>query len=239
AAPLRLNGPGRAATIEVRDRADRVPKAAALREASARARLLHVFLHHEVQAAELSAWAVLAFPDTPVEFRRGLFKILDDEVRHAALYAERLDALGVRYGDHAVRDWFWQRTLGCETPVQYLALMGLGFEGGNLEHAQRFEAQLADAGDPESARLVARIGREEVAHVRFASTWFSRWTGRDPEEGPSFEDWAEALPPPLTPAVLRHLPLDRERRRRAGLSADFLDHLERCAPTTSRSGRGG
>ncbi|MEM9382908.1 MAG: DUF455 family protein, partial [Planctomycetota bacterium] len=132
---------------------------------------------------------------------------------------------------------FWERTLGCATAVQYLALMGLGFEGGNLEHAQRFEAQLRSAGDPESAALVARIGREEVAHVHFASTWFCRLTGRDPADGPRFEDWAAALPPPLTPAVLRGVPLDRERRARAGLSAEFLDRLERCAPTTTRSGR--
>jgi uncharacterized ferritin-like protein (DUF455 family) len=137
-----------------------------------------------------------------------------------------------------VRDWFWQRTLQCDTPLQYVALMGLGFEGGNLEHARRFDGLLRGAGDLESAELVARVGREEVAHVRFASRWFCEWTGRDPAEGPDFDRWAAALPPPLTPAVLRGRPLDRERRLRAGLSAPFLDRLEAFESTVGRADAG-
>ena len=46
-APERLDGPGRDPALRVHDRADRVPRAGALREPSAVARLLHVFLHHE------------------------------------------------------------------------------------------------------------------------------------------------------------------------------------------------
>ena len=166
APPERLPGPGRAASLTVLDRAERVPRPAALREASARAKLLHVFLHHEIQAAELCAWAFVAFPETPLEFRRGLLRILDDEVRHAAMYARRLEELGACYGDHAVRDWFWQRTLQCETPLHYVALMGLGFEGGNLEHAQRFSAQLANVGDGVTAGLVMMHGAGSLAARR-------------------------------------------------------------------------
>lgn len=236
-APERLAGPGRAASLSVVDRAERIPRAGALRETSARAKLLHVFLHHEIQAAELFAWAFLAFPQAPLEFRRGLLRILDDEVRHAAMYAKRLGELGARYGDHAVRDWFWERTLQCESPLQYVALMGLGFEGGNLEHAQRFSLQLAEAGDDTSAGLVAQVGREEIAHVRFAAEWFCRWTGRALEDGPDFDVWSAALPRPLTPAVLHGTPVDRERRGKAGLSAEFLDRLAECSDTASRSTR--
>jgi len=235
--PERLRGPGRAASLSVLKRAERIPRAGALRETSARAKLLHVFLHHEIQAAELFAWAFLAFPETPLEFRRGLLRILDDEVRHAAMYARRLDELGAHYGDHAVRDWFWERTLQCESPLQYVALMGLGFEGGNLEHAQRFSVQLAEAGDDISAGLVAQVGREEIAHVRFAAEWFCRWTGRALEDGPDFDEWSAALPKPLTPAVLHGRQVDRERRGKAGLSAEFLDRLAECSDTVSRSTR--
>jgi len=36
----------------------------------------HALANHELQAIELFAWAVLAFPDTPIAFRRGLIAIL-------------------------------------------------------------------------------------------------------------------------------------------------------------------
>jgi uncharacterized ferritin-like protein (DUF455 family) len=235
--PLRLAGPGRDPVLRVSPRADRIPRPGALREASAVARLLHVFTHHEVQAAELCGWAILAFPETAAAFRSELFAVMLDEVRHAASYAARLEELGAPYGTHAVRDWFWERTLGCQRPMQYVALMGLGFEGGNLEHAHRFEALLRGAGDERSAALVARVGREEVAHVHFAARWFSAWSGSAPGVGPDFDRWVAELPPPLTPAVLRGHPLDRDRRGRAGLSEAFLDRLEATGDTRSSSPR--
>lgn len=235
--PLRVGGPGRDPGLRVSPRADRIPRPGALRETSAVARLLHVFIHHEIQAAELCGWAILAFPETPLEFREGLFSIMLDEVRHAAVYSARVEALGGSYGQHAVRDWFWERTLACESPLQYVALMGLGFEGGNLEHAHRFDRLLRDAGDTVSADLVARVGREEVAHVHFAARWFTAWSGAAPESGPDFERWAAELPAPLTPAVLRGRPLDRVRRGKAGLSDAFLDRLEGSGTTSSPSAR--
>jgi len=201
------------------------------------ARLLHVFTHHEIQAAELCGWALLAFPGAPDAFREELFSVMLDEVRHAACYAARLEELGAPYGTHAVRDWFWERTLGCQTPLQYVALMGLGFEGGNLEHAHRFEALLREAGDAQSAELVARVGREEVAHVHFAARWFSAWSDAAPGAGPDYDRWVAELPPPLTPAVLKGDPLDRDRRRRAGLSEAFLDRLEAAGDTRTPSRR--
>lgn len=226
-------GPGRPSTFTITDRAERIPKPGALREASARAKLLHLFVHHEVQAAELFAWAFLRFRSAPEEFRRGLLRLVDDELRHARLYRERLRAHGQDYGDHAIRDWFWLKARDCQGPVNFVALMGLGFEGANIEHAERFTGQFAAAGDAESARVVERVGREEVAHVRFAARWFTHFDGGDPDEGPDFERWAASLPAPLTPSVMRGTPLQREPRSRAGLSEAFLDGLAAAGSTTT------
>lgn len=230
--------PGRSARLEVVARAPRAPRPGALKDPSARAHLLHVFLHHEIQAAELSAWAIAAFPETPAPFRDGLARILTDEARHARSYAARLRSLGARYGDFPVRDWFWERVPSCRTPRMYTALMGLGFEAGNLEHAERFEGALRAAGDEESAEVVRVVGQEEVAHVRFAAQWFVKLGGKAAADGgPDYTAWESELPPPITPALLQGRPLAKVARRRAGLGEEFLSSLEAAGGNGATSRR--
>ena len=65
-APL---APGRPSTWSVSSRAEKSPSPNALRAPEARARLVHTFLHHELQAAELFAWALLTLPDAPAPTR--------------------------------------------------------------------------------------------------------------------------------------------------------------------------
>ena len=225
--------PGRPLGVKSREKAVRIPRAGALRSVEGRARLLHLFLHHEIQAAELFAWAFLLFQDAPSEFRRGLLRLVDDELRHARLYRKRALAHGADYGAYPVRDWFWVKARQCTNPRMFVALMGLGFEAANIEHSERFSGQFEAAGDLESARVVERIGREEVAHVRFAARWFTYFDAGDPENGPDFDRWAAALPAPLTPSVMRGEHLQRQQRRRAGLSEAFLDALAAAGSTTS------
>lgn len=220
--PLRLSGPGRPAELEPVARTPRSVKPGALRDPRARARLLHTFLHHELQAAELFCWALLAFPETPRAFRRGLLAIARDELAHLALYRDLVERLGHRVGAFGVRDWFWERVPSVDSPAAFTALFGIGLEGANLEHAARWSELLDAAGDPEAAAVVARVGREEEAHVRFATTWFERFTG-----SLGFDAWREVLPSPLSPSVLRGRPIARDARLRAGLDAAFVDQLER------------
>ncbi|MEO5770081.1 MAG: hypothetical protein ABIS92_17125, partial [Polyangia bacterium] len=52
-APLRLPQPGRPAELRAARRGERTPKREALREPLQRARTMHLFFHHELQAAEL------------------------------------------------------------------------------------------------------------------------------------------------------------------------------------------
>src|SRR5262249_2392457 len=46
----------------------KTPGPEALRTPARRARIVHTFLHHELQAAELMCWAILAYPRAPVTF---------------------------------------------------------------------------------------------------------------------------------------------------------------------------
>ena len=227
----RLEAPGRPPELRVHARAD---KTRGLAAASGRARALHTFFHHELQAAELMAWAILAYADAPKEFKEGLLRIALDEIRHMGLYAERIRALGYDVGSFPVRDWFWSRVPTCATPSSFCAVMGLGLESANLEHAASFAARFRQVGDEASARVQETVGREEIAHVRFGVRWFSRLQRLEGPDGGedelSFDAWRTALPPPLTPLLMRGTPLCRDARRRAGQPSKFLDELEAWQP---------
>jgi uncharacterized ferritin-like protein (DUF455 family) len=195
-----------------------------------RARLIHKFWHHELQAAELMCWALLKFCDAELEFRRGLLRIARDELRHMSLYQDHIERLGFGLGDFAVRDWFWERVPTCETKLQFVALMGMGLEAANLEHTTRFAQWFERVGDYQGAELQRRVGREEIAHVRFGVLWFRTWSGND-----DFATWSNALPKPLTPLLMRGKTLDRSARRAARMSDAFLDDLASWQP--SKHGR--
>lgn len=229
-APLRLTTPGRPTELQVSAQKIKAPRGAALRDPKKRAALLHTFWHHELQAAELMCWAVLAFPATPLAFKRGLIAICQDEIRHLQLYAAAIERLGHRVGDFPVRDWFWQRTPAASSPAAFLAVMGLGFEAGNLDHTQRFAQQFRALGDEEAASLQELVAREEVPHVAFAAHWFRRFEGEL-----CFSRWCQALPAPLSPMVMRGDPLDRKSRNAAGMDDSFLDALEQWQPTPTPS----
>jgi uncharacterized ferritin-like protein (DUF455 family) len=225
ASAVRLFAPGRPAELRQARRGERTPRQEALENPYYRARTLHAFLHHELQAAELMCWAILAFPDTPQEFRRGLLAICLDEIRHMGLYAEHIRSLGCAVGDFGVRDWFWKRVPSCRTAVEFVAVMGMGLEAANLEYAPDFAARFRLAGDEQGALIQERIAAEEVAHVGFATRWFTRWTG-----GCDFAAWAGHLPPPLSPWVMHGEPIAVDARRRAGMSEEFLRDLRAFVP---------
>jgi len=222
--PRRITAPGRPPEFEIVLRAPKRPRS--LRSAEARAKVMHTFFHHELQAAELMGWALLAYADAPSEFRRGLLRILHDELRHAGLYREQVELLGHHVGDFPVRDWFWERLAACETPLSFVASMGVGFEGGNLDHSLRFAEAFRELGDEAGACAQERVGREEIAHVRFALRWFRAFAGEF-----DFERWSSELVTPLSPMVMRGNALNLESRREAGLDDAFLTALSDWKPT--------
>jgi uncharacterized ferritin-like protein (DUF455 family) len=228
--PLRLEAPGRPPELVPREVRRKTPKPPALKDPAKRAEVLHTFLHHELQAAELFAWALLAFPETPGAFRRGLLRLCQDELRHLGLYAAHLVTLGHPFGTFPVNDWFWRRVPGPDvTPAHFVARMGIGFEGGNLDHGARFTEAFAAAGDAHAAELQALITREEEAHAAFALRWFREFTG-----GLDFDAWRAMLPAPLSPMMTRGNEVNLEARRRAGYPGAFLEALAAWGPDAPR-----
>lgn len=187
-----------------------------------RARIVHAFANHELQAAELFAWALLAFPDAPAEFRRGLLDILDDEQRHTRMYAARVEALGHRFGDFPVSGYFWNKIDAIRSPAQFVCAMSLTFENANLDHTVDYAAAAREAGDEKTALVIDAIHRDEIEHVRFGWTWLDRF--KDDDET-MWEAWNRNLGRPLNPGRAKGRSFYPEGRRAAGLDEDFIERL--------------
>jgi uncharacterized ferritin-like protein (DUF455 family) len=220
---LRLEGPGRPARLEIAPASRaKVPPVAGMADPAQRVRILHALANHELQAAELFAWALLAFPEAPADFRRGLVAILDDEQRHTRMYAARLRDLGVAFGDLPVSGYFWSKARSWTTPVRFVCAMGLTFENANLDHTAEYAAAARAVGDRKTAALIDAIGRDEVEHVRFGWRWLGAWK----ERGESMWDAYHAnVAWPLRGALARGRAFRRERRVAAGMDEDFIARL--------------
>lgn len=224
---LRIAAPGRPRELTIASaRTVRVPPAAGMRDPAQRARILHALANHELQAVELFAWALLAFPDAPRLFRRGLVAILGEEQRHFRLYEARLAAHGHRFGDFPVTGHFWNHLGQIASPLAFACIMGLTFENANLDFAQDYARAARAAGDAATAAALDQVHRDEIRHVRFAWRWLERWRGA----APAWEVYLASMAPPLGPARARGRDLCRESRRAAGLDADFVARLAAVEP---------
>ena len=216
--------PGRPPELLIRPWLEaRTPRLGGWPDPRQRWRILHALANHELQAVELFAWALLAFPTAPVEFRSGLLGILADEQRHCRLYIERIEQLGHAFGDAPVSGYFWNKLATMSSPARFVAAMGLVFENANLDHALDAVAVAEGCGDHESAEVLRRVHRDEVRHVAFA--W--RWLGAFREPGQDMWDaFLEHTVWPLRPALARGRSFDRAGREAAGLDPEFIDRLE-------------
>jgi uncharacterized ferritin-like protein (DUF455 family) len=221
---LRAAGPARDERLRmVPAREARVPPIAGFPDPAQRPRILHALANHELQAVELFAWALLAFPDSPAEFRRGLLRILREEQMHCRLYQRRLRALGSDLGDFPVSGYFWGKARSIHTPAEFVCAMSLTFENANLDHSAAYARAARQAGDRESAALLDRIHADEIGHVRFGREWLERFKA----EGVSIEHaYLENLRWPLRPALARGREFDPRSRIRAGLGWDFIRMLQ-------------
>jgi uncharacterized ferritin-like protein (DUF455 family) len=225
---LRILAPGRPPELAIRPgRETRVPPLAGMSDPAQRARILHALANHELQAIELFAWAVLAYPDAPMPFRRGLIAILADEQRHMQLYLDRMAALKTTFGDHPVTGHFWNKLDHLAGPLEFACAMCLTFEHANLDFAGDYAAAARACGDIATAEALEQVHADEIRHVHFGWVWLRRFTGDvDP-----WDAYNAAVKPPLGPHRARGARMDREARRRAGIDEAFIDRLAAISPT--------
>lgn len=222
---IRPEKPGRPPSLDLSPAAEaRVPRPEGMHDPAQRVRILHALANHELQAAELFAWALLAFPDTPPDFRRGLLRILGDEQRHTRMYISRVTKLGARFGDFPVSGYFWHKTPQLTTPLRFVCAMSLTFENANLDHTVNMAALAREVGDEATAAVIDRVHADEIRHVGFGWRWLAHW--KDP--GQSMWDAYQAnLTWPLRPTRARGERFHPEGREAAGLDPGFIARLRK------------
>jgi uncharacterized ferritin-like protein (DUF455 family) len=188
----------------------------------------HILANHELQALEVMAWTLLAFPEAPAPFRLGLARIMQDEQRHTRMHIERAADLGLRFGDLPVNGYIWRKAQQFACLLDYLAGLPLTFEGRNLDHTLEFEEYFSRAGDLKSAAVMRHIHRDEIAHVAFGYEWLLRFK---PADRTDWETYCAHLHWPLRPEKSVGDRFHGEPRRAAGLSDEFIQRLAQLAPS--------
>jgi uncharacterized ferritin-like protein (DUF455 family) len=190
-----------------------------------RAVCLHRFAGHELLAVEIMAHALVAFPDAPKHFRKGVANTLREEQVHVRLYIEQLNRLGVNFGDLPLYRHFWAHVPFLTCPIRYISVMSLTFEMANLDFAPLYGNSFAKAGDAESAALMQRILEDEIAHVSFGMNWLKKL--KAPDDSP-WDVWEQNLPPLMTPKRAKGFTLNEEPRRLAGVPEEWIQRLKNC-----------
>lgn len=223
--PLLFSEPVRPSGMQFQKhtRKEKLPALHELRHPDKRAICLHRFGGHELLAVEIMAHALLAFPDAPKHFRKGIANTLREEQEHVRLYMQRMQAMGLQFGDLPLYRHFWAYVPHLTCPMRYLSVMSLTFEMANLDFAPLYKEAFAKAGDQLCAALMQRILEDEVSHVGFGIHWLKKFKAK--EESP-WEAWKSHLPPLMTPKRAKGVIFNEDPRRRAGVPEEWIENLK-------------
>ena len=222
--PMRLDRPGRPDNLRIVPAQEaRIPSIEGFQDLQQRQKIIHSFANHELQAVELFAWALLAFPDAPSEFRMGLLNVLKDEQRHSRMYRARLADWNIDLGHYPVTGYFWNKVEGLEAPLHFVCAMSLTFENANLDHTVDYSSEAQRLGDTKTAALISQIHIDEIEHVRFGWSWLLKL--KPPSQTP-WDAYCANVSWPLRPSLARGERFHQSGRVAAGLDPEFIRLLE-------------
>jgi uncharacterized ferritin-like protein (DUF455 family) len=208
-----------------RTKEQKLPAFQNLKSAENRAICLHRFAGHELLAVEIMAYALIAFPNAPKTFRKGVAHTLKEEQGHVRLYMQRMNEMGLQFGDLPLFKHFWNHVPYLNSPINYVSVMSLTFEMANLDFAPLYGETFLHFGDEKSAALMAQILKDEINHVSFGYRWLNQLKDK---QASSWDSWLLSLNPKLEPRRAKGFVLREENRREAGIPEEWIENLKRC-----------
>ena len=213
--------------------APKMPHPNTLRDPQRRGVAHHIMANHELQACEVMARTLVAFPQAPQEFRLGLARVIQDEQRHTRMHAIHAKRCGVEFGSLPVNCYIWKKSLEFSCVLDYLAGIPLTFEGANLDHSLEWKTAFENAGDPKSAACMQVIHDDEIEHVRFGLEWLRQLKLEDQSDWAAFE---QHLYWPLRPEKSVGNRFHLAPRLAAGMSPEFIETLKHAWETAEPIG---
>lgn len=137
--------------------------------------LLHALAHIELNAINL-AWDMVgrfAKAGLPLAFYHEWIQVGIEEGRHFLYLSQRLQQLGLSYGDLPAHGGLWEsadRTK--DNLLARLAVIPLVLEARGLDVTPKMIGDMAMHGDALSASLLKIIYEDEISHVAVGKKWF-------------------------------------------------------------------
>lgn len=224
--PLVFKEPARDHEFRIQkfDKKEKIPPLHELKHRDQKIVALHRFAGHELLAVEMMAFTLLAFPNAPKNFRKGLAHTLQEEQGHVQLYSKRIQELGGEFGSLPLFRHFWVQTQYIHSPLHYVSTMPLTLEMANLDFAPIYGKAFLQAGDELSADLMTTILNDEIAHVRFGVQWFKRLKPKELNEWDTWKDTISNMQ--MTPRRAKGSHFNRESRIKAGVSESWIQQLQ-------------
>ncbi len=190
----------------------------------ARIALLHALAHIELNAVDLALDIVARFTtqSVPRSFFDGWMMVADEESKHFNLVRNRLRELGSDYGELDAHDGLWQAAHSTrDSLTARLAVVPLILEARGLDVTPSLQQKLRDAGDDESANILAIIYEDEKGHVAVGAKWFRFLCAREKlDPAATFQQLVRShFRGPLKP------PFNDLARSAAGLTPSFYRSL--------------
>lgn len=196
-----------------------------------RGALLHAVAHIELNAIDLAADMIARFakhpslkPDDVPDFISDWSSVCEDESRHFNMLADRLDELGLSYGDHPAHNGLWEAAQSTRHnfPAR-VAIAPLVLEARGLDVTPGMIQRLVSAGDTDSAAILEIIYEEEIGHVTIGARWFKYLAAQQPE---SAESYFHSLVKTHYKGQLKS-PFNDKARTIAGLTRAYYEPLAR------------
>ena len=159
-----------------------------------RGALLHAVAHIELNAIDLAADMIARFsrhpqvqPEDASDFISDWSLVCDDEARHFNMLADRLDSMGLSYGDHPAHNGLWEAAQSTRHnfPAR-VAIAPLVLEARGLDVTPGMIERLNSVGDTESVAILEVIYEEEIGHVAIGAHWFKYLAAQQAESAESY-----------------------------------------------------
>lgn len=143
-----------------------------------RVALIHAVAHIEFNAMNLALDAMYRFRGMPLEYYRDWISVAVDEASHFTMLVHRLSELDTYYGALPAHGGLW--AMAVETDYDVLVRMALVprvLEARGLDVTPMMLDKLNHVGDLKTVKILERILREEVEHVRIGNRWYNYLCG--------------------------------------------------------------